>query len=161
MEFEKRLERAIERGHQTRDAHGREQAEKRITEEELKNLHSKDRLELSEHIENCLRQLADHFPGYHYQSILDNEGWGAKVTRDDIGLSQHGQRENYYSLLQLVIGPLTASHIFELAAKGTIRNKELFNRTHYQFLSQVDVESFRELIDLWVLEFVEQYSARS
>ena len=161
MDFEKRLERAIQRGNQTRETRSRETAEKRITEEELKNLHSTYRLELSDHIEECLRQLIDHFPGFQFETIIDDEGWGAKVTRDDIGFAQKGGSASFYSLMQMLVRPFGTAHIIELSAKGTIRNKEVFNRNHYQFLAQVDLDSFRELIDLWVLEFVEQYSARS
>ena len=160
MEFEKRLERAIERGEQIRDSKGREQAEKAMSEDDLKNLHSKCRLELSEHIENCLRKMVDHFLGFRFESIVSEIGWGAKVSRDDIDVLPGRQRARFYSRLELVVRPFTPTHIVELAAKGTIRNKEVFNRTHYQFLSQADLDSFTELIDLWVLEFAEQYSAR-
>ena len=51
MDFDKRLERAIERGQQARDAKGRELAEKGVSEEDLRNLHSKCRLELCDRIE--------------------------------------------------------------------------------------------------------------
>ena len=46
MEFEKRLERAIVRGQQAKDAHGRAQAERAMSEEESKTLHSRCRLNL-------------------------------------------------------------------------------------------------------------------
>ena len=160
MDFKNRLQRAIERGQQTRKAKGRELAEQAMSEEELRNLHSKCRLELSDHIENCLRKLSDHFLGFHFETIVSEDGWGAKVSRDDIEVGAGRQRENYYSRLQMVIRPFTSTHILELAAKGTIRNKEVFNRSHFQFLSQTDVDSLSELIDLWVLEYAEVYSAR-
>ena len=51
-------------------------------------------------------------------------------------------------------------HVLELAAKGTIRNKEVYNRVHYQLLTEVHMEQFAEMIDLWVLEFAELYAAR-
>ena len=51
--------------------------------------------------------------------------------------------------------------MLDLAAKATIRNKELFNRSHYQRLTEVDVTSFAELIDIWVLEYAELYAAKS
>jgi hypothetical protein len=161
MEFEKRLERAIERGQHTRDAKSRRQAEAAMTEEELKSLHAKYRLELSEYIESCLRKLADHFPGFRFSTIVGEDGWGAKVSRDDIGVTPGRQRENYYSRLEMLIRPYSSAHIVELTAKGTIRNKEVITRTNYQFLSQVDAESFTELIDLWILEYAELYAART
>lgn len=161
MEFDKRLERAIQRGQQTRTRKGREEAEKLLTEEELRTLHSQCRLELSERIEACLRQMADHFLGFRYQSIVGEEGWGARISRDDINIQPGGRKSTRYSRLEMLVRPFSQAHIVELVAKGTIRNKEVMNRNHFQFLSQVDAESFCELIDLWALEYAEQYAART
>ena len=161
MDFEKRLERAIDRGKQTRNAKGRQQTEQSVSEDELKTMHSKCRLDLSEHVENCLKQVADHFPGFRFQTVVDEGGWGAKVIRDDLAVVTSGQAESLYSRLEMLVRPFSSTHIVELVAKGTIRNKEIFNRTHFQFLNQLDVDSFSELVDLWVLEFVEQYAART
>jgi hypothetical protein len=159
MDFEKRLERAIERGQNTRHEQGRLAAEKALSEDDLRSLHTSCRLELSDHIENCLRQLADRFPGFQYESIVGEEGWGAKITRDDIARSPGRGFQSLYSRLQLVVSPFSDAHIVALTAKGTIRNKETVSRNHFQYLSQVDIESFRELIDLWILEYAEQYAA--
>jgi hypothetical protein len=60
----------------------------------------------------------------------------------------------------MLVRPFSSTHIIELAAKATVRNKEIFNRSHFQFLNQIDVDSFRELIDLWALEYAEQFAAR-
>jgi hypothetical protein len=49
--------------------------------------------------------------------------------------------------------------VLELAAKGTVRNKEVLSRNQYQRLADVDPESFRELVELWVLDYAELYSA--
>ena len=49
--------------------------------------------------------------------------------------------------------------MLDLAAKATVRNKEIFARNYYQKLGEVDLEAFTELIDLWVLEFAEKYAA--
>lgn len=159
MDFDKRLERAIDRGKQTRDVAGRKQAEQALGKEELKNLHSKCRLDLSEYAERCLQKLADHFPGFRYQTIVNEEGWGAKISRDDFS-GRRGEVNNLYSRLEIVIKPLSSVHIVELAAKGTVHNKEIFNRKHFQFLNQIDVDSFKELIDLWSLEYAEHFAAK-
>jgi hypothetical protein len=160
MDFNKRLERAIVRGEQTRDEQLRRRHEQLMTEAELKTLHSRCRLELSERIEQCLQRLADHFPGFRFETIVGEDGWGAKVSRDDLELRAGGRKENRYSRLEMVVRPFSTAHIIELAAKGTIHNKEVLNRTHYQFLSQADTDSFAEMIDLWVLEYAEKYAAR-
>jgi hypothetical protein len=159
MDFEKRLERAIERGQHARHEKGRLAAERALSEDDLKSLHTSCRLELSDHIEHLLRQLADRFPGFQFETIVGEDGWGAKITRDDIARASGRGYQTLYSRLQLVVSPFSDAHIVALAAKGTIRNKETVRRNHFQYLSQVDIDSFRELIDLWVLEYAEQYAA--
>ncbi len=161
MDFDKRLERAIQRGERSREARGKELSEKAVSEGELRDLHSQCRLDLSEHIDTCLRQLSDHFLGFQFETLVGEGGWGWKISRDDVNMAPRRQSPNLYSRLELLIRPFSSTRIVELTAKGTIRNKEIFNRAHYQFLSEVDVDSFRELIDLWVLEYAEQYSARN
>ncbi|HTM55574.1 MAG TPA: hypothetical protein VL175_16210 [Pirellulales bacterium] len=159
MDFHERLERAIQRGQRAQDAQARAQAEAAIGEEELKRLHSQYRLELSEHVEQCLRQLPQHFPGFRYETIVGPSGWGAGISRDDLSVSG-GRRENYFSRLEMVVRPFSASHVLELAAKGTIRNKEIFNRSQFHALAHVDIASFRELADRWALEYAELYAAK-
>lgn len=159
MEFEKRLQRAITRGEQIRAAQGQAEAERALTEEELKALHSQCRIHLSEHIESCLHKLGDHFPGFRFQTVVSEDGWGAKVSRDDVDLGSTGRSGNLYSRLEMLIRPYSQAHIVELVAKGTILNKERLNRTHYQLLDQLDQDSFMELIDLWVLEYAEKFAA--
>ena len=160
MEFQERLEKAIQRGLHSQDAAARKRAEKAVSEEELRRLHSKYRLELSEHIERCLRQLPRLFPGFRYETLVGDRGWGAAISRDDLSVVG-GRRENYFSRLEVVVRPFTASRVLELAAKGTIRNKELFNRAQYQLLADADLATFSEQLDRWVLEYVELYAAKS
>jgi hypothetical protein len=49
--------------------------------------------------------------------------------------------------------------VLDIAAKGTVRNKEVLSRNHYQRLAEVDLQTFRELIETWALEYAELYSA--
>ena len=60
----------------------------------------------------------------------------------------------------MLIRPASTYHVLDLAAKATIRNKELFNRSHFQRLAEVDLTSFTEMIDLWLLECAELYAAK-
>jgi hypothetical protein len=159
-DFQKRLEKAVQRGHRAHDARERERAEAAISEEELKRLHTQYRLQLSEHIEECLRQLPQHFPGFRYETLVGDRGWGGSLSRDDFKMSD-GRRTNLFSRLELGVRPFSSSHVLELTAKGTIRNKEVYNRTQYQRLSEVDVDTFRELVDRWILEYAELYAAQA
>ncbi len=158
MDFEQRLERAIQRGQRERMRREDAKAAEKMSAEERKTLYSQARLELSERIEQCCRRLADRFPGFQYESILNDEGWGARITRDDLDLNRPHGATNLYSRLQLVISPLGEAPIIELVGKATIRNKEFFHRRHFQQLDQLDLESFAEMIDLWVLEYAERYA---
>jgi hypothetical protein len=159
MEFEKRLERAISRGENTRTTHQRAQSDRAMTDDQLRSEHSRGRLELSDHIEACLRKLPDYFPGFRFDTIMSEDGWGGRVSRDDIALGPGRSAATQYSRLEILVRPYGSAHILELVGKGTIRNKELFHRSHYQLLTQIDLQSLRGLVDLWVLEYAESYAA--
>ncbi len=160
MDFQQRLEKAIERGQRTGSKQARAEAEDAVTEQELARLHSQYRLTLSERIEACLKQLADQFPGFRFETIYGDRGWGAAISRDDIKV-RSGRRTNYFSRLEMSIRPPSSYHVLDLAAKATVRNKELFNRSHYQRLTEVDPTTFHEMIDIWVLEYAELYAMKS
>lgn len=167
MDFEKRLQQAIQRGHSVSNAKDQARSERALSEDEFRKIHADLRLQFSEHIEECLRQLADHFPGFSYGSIVGEEGWGGEINRDDLALGSsrsQPQPKNYYnrfySKLHLVIKPFSSAHIVELVGKGTIRNKEAFSRTQYQRLPDVDTSVMIQTIDQWVLEYAEKYAAQ-
>jgi hypothetical protein len=67
MDFRERLQRATERGIKARDVKAKKEAEKALTEEQCQRLHREQRLELIDHIERCLKQLAENFPGFAYE----------------------------------------------------------------------------------------------
>ena len=160
MDFNERLEKAIQRGQRSQDVEARARAEAAMNVEELKRLHTKYRLQLSDHIEQCLRELPRHIPGFRYETMVGDRGWGAALNRDDLTL-RDGKRENHFSRLEIVVRPFSASNVLDVAAKGTIRNRELFNRSQYQALADVDIAGFKEQIDRWVLEYAELYAAKS
>jgi len=159
MDFENRLQKAIDRGQRTRANVKQTEQAKAATEEELRDLHSAARLELTEHIEDCLRKLADHFPGFDYETVIDEDGWGSRIRRDDLELNR-GTTDRHYSHFEMLVRPYSSRSLLDLAAKGTIRNKEVITRSHFQRLQELDLDSFKNLIDLWVLEFAEAYSAQ-
>ena len=43
--------------------------------------------------------------------------------------------------------------------KMVIRNKENFSRNHYQLLKDVDLDTFRSLIEQWTLDYAEHWAA--
>jgi len=169
MNFQDRLERAIERGRRLGNARAEEEAQRALTEKELQRLHSQARLKLCEHIERGLHQLADRFPGFRFETIVDQRGWGAAISREDLRLRRggapgypltgHGSRQSCFSRLEMLVSPVSASLILDLTAKATVCNREIFSRTHYQSLAELDLPAFTDMIDLWVLEFAERYAA--
>ena len=160
MDFQQRLGKAIERGQRANELKAAEAAARELSKDELHRLHTQYRLELSEHIEQCLKVLPQHFPGFQFDTLVSELGWGAQVVRDDIGI-QGGRRNSYFSRLQIAIRPFSELHVLELVAKGTIRNKEVFNRSQYQKLREADPHCFQELIDLWTLEYAEMYARQA
>jgi hypothetical protein len=159
MSFDDRLKAAIMRGQRRGDAAAREAAAQAMSEEDFRRLHSQVRLRLSDHIEACVNKLPSFFPGFQYETMYGDRGWGGACFREDLRLAR-GQRTNEYSRLEVTVRPYSPAHVLDLAAKGTIRNKEVFNRNYYEELADADEEKFRELIDLWVLEYAELYAAR-
>ncbi len=161
MDFEKRLEKAIERGKHQSTARAQAEALKALSQRDLRRLYAEYRLELSERIEACLRQMADHIPGFRLETVVGERGWGASASRDDISLLGDRSRASTFSRLEIVVRPLSEANLLEVAAKGTVRDRELFNRSQYQRLDEADLTSFHNVIDLWVLEFAEAYATES
>ncbi len=157
MDFDKRLERAINRGRQAADAEGQAAAQQAASEEDLRNLHGKLRLDLSDHIEKCLKALSQRIAGFEYKTLVGSDGWGARITRDDV-VRNGGKRESVYTRLEVVVRPFSDAHIIEVTTKGTIRNRETLKRSHYQFLTEADLDSLKNTIDMWVLNFAEDYA---
>ncbi|MBX3425955.1 MAG: hypothetical protein KF688_09780 [Pirellulales bacterium] len=158
MDFQERLHRAAERGRQARDEKARAEAAVAMSEEECRRRHASLRHDLNDHIEACLKQLADNFPGFHYEPVVTERGWGGAVRRDDLAIAD-GRRENLFSRLEMVVSPHNKYHVLDVVAKGAVRNKENFTRNHYQALREANLDRFRELIEQWTLDYAEQYAA--
>jgi hypothetical protein len=160
MDFDEKLQNAIQRGQRRGDVRAQAQRHAELTEEECKRLHGQYRLALSERIELCMKRLPNHFPGFRYETLIGERGWGAACFRDDLRLDR-GARASDFSRLEMTVRPYSSSlHVLELAAKGTVRNKEVFTRTYFEPLGEVDIEKFLGLVDAWVLEYAEGYASK-
>lgn len=157
MDFSERLKRATQRGHSARAEKELEAAADAMSEEEQRRRHSQQRLLLTDHIEMRLKELCDNLPGFKFSSIVEERGWGSAITRDDLIVTR-GKRANYYSRLQLLVSSFNEYHVTDCTAKGAIRNKESFTRTHHKPIVEFDEDDFKELIDRWVLDYAEQYA---
>ena len=155
MDFEEQLKQAISRGKQRADTEKAAGASRKLTEEEVRRHHTDYRLVLSEHIEEGLRRLAQHFPGFTYETVYGERGWGGAIKRDD--LMRGG---SFYSRLELVVRPLNQFNVVNISGKGTVKNREIANWNHFQEIEQVDLAEFKAKIDSWILNYAEQFAAR-
>lgn len=159
MDFRERLQKAANRGMRSRAEREHAEAAQALNEEECRRRHSAVRLDLCDHIESCLRQLADNFPGFNFSTVADEKGWGSSLARDDLAI-RGGKRQNLYSRLQVTVGAYVPKYkVLSISAKGAVRNKESFARDHFESIEDLDEQKFRELIELWVLDYAEQYAA--
>src|SRR5436305_15291301 len=127
MSFDDRLREAIERGQKRGDSLAHQAAAKAWTEEEYRRLHSQLRLTLSEQIEACLTRLPNYFPGFQYETMYGDRGWGGACFCDDLVLTR-GSRSTNYRRLEITARPCSSYHVLDLEAKGTIHNPEDLNR---------------------------------
>ncbi|QDV43478.1 hypothetical protein Enr13x_33350 [Stieleria neptunia] len=159
-DFQSRLESAIQRGQRRRDHSVSEAKRKELSEEELKRLHTSYRLSLSERIEAKVRSIIDAFPGFRQEALFGEVGWGTACYRDDLRIKS-GRRSNAYSRFEMVIRPYSDLRVLDLKGKATAENREIFNRSLFRNIEEVDVEEFEDVIDAWTIEYAEQYAARS
>lgn len=157
-DFTSRLQKAVERGRQQSAAAERDRQLSKMSEEEAKTRHTQARAELSDHIEACLQQVAREFPGFDYQLVASSEGFGARIARDNLR-GRAGNLTREYSHLELVVRRFSPARLLELSARGAIANKEVVNRSQFQQLDELDLDTFRHLIDQWVLEYAERYAS--
>jgi hypothetical protein len=159
MDFQKRLQDAIHRGSR-RASDKKSDGTGELTPEKLKNLHNKYRLELSNYIELVLRQVVDQLPGFNLETLFGEKGWGAAIYRDDLMLTRK-QRENHYSRLEIFVRPMNEYFLVDLASKATLRNREAWNRNVFHPIVDVNLETLKEQIALWAVQYAEQYAASS
>lgn len=159
-DFNSRLESAIRRGKERAEHQASQQRRHELTADELRRLHTSYRLSLCDRIEEAVHRVADHFPGFRLESVFGEAGWGTACYRDDLRI-EGGRRNNQYSRLELVIRPLSDLQVLDMKGKGTVMNRELFNRSHYVSIADVDLGEFERLIDAWAIEYAEMYAAKS
>ncbi|MDX1961523.1 MAG: hypothetical protein SFX18_00130 [Pirellulales bacterium] len=158
-DFESRLSQAIQRGRQSAQASKAAAQRAALTEEQLRRLHSQYRLELAEHIESCLSKMGDHFPGFRLESVVGDRGWGAAAARDDVQMAS-GKASTVFSRIEVTVRPYSTAQVLEIGVRGTIRNKEVLQRSLYHPLTDAQVARLIDQIDLWLVEYAELYAAR-
>jgi len=161
MDFESELEKAIQRGNSL--GHAKNEASKQALngKEQLRNRHNEFRLNLSEHIEVGLTQLANHFPGFQYETLYGHRGWGGAVARNDIDRGPDGRTGSFFSRVEITVRPQNEFNVVNISGKGAIRDKEIFTWNHFVDIADADQADFTTTIDKWILEYAEQFAART
>jgi hypothetical protein len=155
MSFEEQLKIAIVRGQEFGQLAKDAERARALSQEEIKNRHNSFRLELSDFIEEQLKKVSQHIPGFEYETLYGDRGWGGALARDDIM-----RGGSYYSRLEITVRPLSEFNLLNIMGKGTIRNRELLNWNYFTEIADVNLGIFREQMDLWILQYVEKFSTR-
>ena len=158
-EFSKRLESAIERGKLAAEQKAIQDRQAEQTEERLREMHTQYRLQLCDKIEQTMRKLADHIPGFRSESVYDEDGLGAACYRENLHFD-NGRRTTQFSRFELVVRPCTDLLVLDIKGKATINNREVFNRSHYADLADLDLSDFHRCIESWSLHFAEAVAAK-
>ena len=161
MDFESKLEKAIQRGQERNSSDAEQRRQKELTKEDLRNRHNQFRLELSDHIEKGLKQLDGHFPGFSYETIYGEKGWGGALSRNDLTRGKDGRAGSFFSRIETTVRPQSEYNVVNIAGKGTVFDKEYCNWNHYEDLNVADAKAFEAIIDKWILEYAEQFAART
>lgn len=159
-EFSKRLESAIERGKQAANRKASAERKAEQTEERLRELHSQYRLTMCDRIEDTIKKLADHIPGFHFEAVYDEGGLGSACYRENLHF-ENGRRTTQFSRFELVIRPCTDLLVLDMKGKATINSREVFNRSHFAKLAELDLVDFERCIEAWSLQYAEAYAAEA
>ncbi len=160
MDFEDQLQKAIQRGQERTAARSSAKKQAETSKEEIRNLHNAFRLNVSEHIETCLKQLALHFPGFDYETLYGTKGWGGALSRNDIDRGPDGKAGSFFSRIELTVRPQNEFNVVNITGKATIRDKEIFTWNHFEDILEAKQDSLEQMIDKWILQFAEQFASR-
>ena len=160
MEFEDQLQKAISRGKERNANRASSEKKKLNSAEELRNIHNRFRLELSDYIEQGLNKLVNHFPGFEYETIFGERGWGGAIYRDDRADGPGGKAGAFFSRVEITVRPQNEFNVVNITGKGTVKNKEIFVWNFFKDIVDADESEFKEKIDLWILQYAEQFAAQ-
>lgn len=159
MDFEDELQQAIDRGSKKNAVQRATDQQAKLSKEEIRNRHNEYRLTLSDHIEKCLAKLQNHFPGFDYETIYGERGWGGAISRDDLALGPDGKGGSFFSRLEITVRPQNEYNVVNITGKGTVKNKEMANWNYYKEVEESSIEEFSKKIDQWILQYAEQFAA--
>ena len=159
MSFEDQLRKAISRGQDQGTSRREANEQEQLNADALKNRHNQYRLQVSDHIEVGVKKLCEHFPGFTYETIYGDRGWGGAVYRDDITRGISGKSGSFYSRLEITVRPINEFNVLNISGKGTVHNREQFNWNFFREIQEVSIDDFKEKVDSWILVYAEKFAS--
>jgi hypothetical protein len=153
--FRDRLRKAIQAGADAQQQRAADQRLAQQQEQKLRALYDRYERGLRDHIEACLNELVDQWPGFDLTSVVSDKGWGHAVSRDD---RVHGRQDRLYNRLELTVRSYADYQFIEVLAKGTIRNREVIRRSDDDRMETADLALLKKFIERIVVEFARRYA---
>ena len=100
----------------------------------------------------ALRAIVEAIQPQHHDTIV--------TLGDYIDRGPDGRAGSFFSRVELTVRPPNEFNVVNIAGKGTIRDKEIFNWNYFEDVLEADQDDFKAKIDKWVLEFAEQFATR-
>jgi hypothetical protein len=113
---------------------------------------------LCDHIQSCLEELCDEWPGFEMSPVTGEKGRGFAIARDDRRRKPAGQAERLYSRLEITVRSHTQGHFLEVLAKGTIRNKEVVRRSEDDRIETLDLGLMKKFIERVVVQYARTFA---
>jgi hypothetical protein len=156
--FRDRLRKAIQSGEQEREQRKDDEREARQRALRREALYDRYEYALCDHIQSCLEDLCEEWPGFKLTPATGEKGRGFAIDRDDRVRSTGGGRDRRYSRLELTVRSHTKGHFLEVLAKGTIRNKEVIRRSEDDRVETLDPGLMKKFIERVVMEYARAYA---
>jgi len=161
VDFEERLKSAIERGQRRAQADDAAKQKQHMSEQDVKSKHTDFRLRISDHVEEGLKKLTEHFPGFTYETIYGDRGWGGAIYRDDLTSEKGtGKVGSFYSRLEMTVRPISDYGLVDVSVRGTVFNKEVLATNFFEEVQFAVLDNFIERIDAWMVTYAEMFAAK-
>jgi len=133
MDFDKKLENAIERGQQRHTRLKDAEKQKALSVEDLRNRHNEFRLDLSEYIEVNLNKMAQHFPGFEYETLYGSKGWGGAIHRNDLDRGDDGKAGSFFSRIELTVKPQNEYNVVRPIVRNPLLSETDYAKQKFDF----------------------------
>jgi hypothetical protein len=157
-DFRSRIQRAVNSGKGADRGRAAEKREARQAGRKIRELHENFDGELRPHIHTCLEELNREFPAFDMQEVYNEKGRGYALARDDAIRGGSERRDRYYSRLEIYVHHFKDHGYLEVSAKGSIRNKEKYERSEDDRLETLEIDLFKRFVERVVVEYAHDFA---